>query len=263
MCERGDEALFSKMTKKNLIPKIIVVSEGQQLAEAGAALFEKTVADAVQNRGQAAAALSGGSTPSEMNRLLARPPYVHRIPWKCLHLFWVDDRMVPVDDPASNFGAARDDFISRVPIPQQQVHPMPVLDPPIRGADRYTRELKDYFGSNPPNFDLILLGLGTDGHTASLFPHKDDTHQGPEWVLSVKGGNPDVYRLTLNYPVLNRARTTAFLVSGRSKAEMVRTLICDAEIRYPPQRICPEGGQLIWLLDQSAASLLPEDMCSM
>lgn len=251
------------MTKKNLKPKIIVVSDARQLAKAGADLFEKAVADAVKDRGRAAAALSGGSTPRAMNRLLAGPPYVDRIPWKGLHLFWVDDRMVAVDDPASNFGAARDDFISRVPIPAQQVHPMPVLDAPICGAERYALELKNYFGSKAPVFDLILLGIGSDGHTASLFPHQAEAHQGPEWVLSARGGNPDVYRLTLNYPVLNRARTTAFLVSGRGKAEMVRTLLCGDEVRYPPQRIRPEGGRLVWLLDRPAATLLPEDMCSM
>ena len=250
------------MTKNIFKPKIIVVPEAGQLAEAGAALFEKTVADAVEHRGRAAAALSGGSTPRAMDRLLAKPPYVDRIRWKLLPLFWVDDRMVPVDDSASNFGAARDDFISRVPIPSQQIHPMPVLDPPTRGAERYIRELKRYFGSAAPVFDLILLGTGTDGHTASLFPDQADAHKGPEWVLSAKGGNPDVHRLTLNYPVLNRARTAAFLVSGRNKAEMVRTLLCDDEVRYPPQRIRPESGQLIWLLDQPAASLVPEDMCS-
>ena len=250
------------MTKNILKPKIIVVPEAGQLAEAGAALFEKTVADAVEHRGRAAAALSGGSTPRAMNRLLAKPPYVDRILWKPLHLFWVDDRMVPVDDPASNFGAARDDFISRVPIPSQQIHPMPVLNPPSQGAEHYTRELKRYFESTAPVFDLILLGIGADGHTASLFPHQADAHQGPEWVLSTRGGSPDVHRLTLNYPILNRARTIAFLVSGRDKAEMVRALLCDDEVRYPPQRIRPESGQLIWLLDQPAASLLPKDMCS-
>ncbi len=240
----------------------MVVPEALHLAKAGAALFVQTIADAVHSRGEASAALSGGSTPRGMNRLLAKPPYVDRIPWKRIHLFWVDDRMVAVDHPASNFGAARDDFISRVPIPSQQVHPMPVLDPPTGGTEAYTRELKNYFGSKTPIFDLILLGIGTDGHTASLFPGQADEHQRPDWVLSTKGGNPCVYRLTLNYPVLNRARTVAFLVSGRGKAEMVRTLLCDHEACYPPQKIRMQGGRLIWLLDQPAASLLPRDMLS-
>ena len=251
------------MTNKNFKPKLNVIADAQQLAKAGVALFEKTVADAAKMRARAAVALSGGSTPRAMHRLLAQPPHVNRIPWKRLHIFWVDDRMVPADDPASNFGAARDDFISRVPIPKQQVHPMPLLDPPSRGAARYTRELKNYFGSESPVFDLILLGIGTDGHTASLFPKQADAYKGPQWVLCVKGGNPDVYRLTLGYPVLNRARTTAFLVSGRDKAEMVRTLLCTDEDLYPPQRIRPQGGRLFWLLDQPAASLLPHGRCAM
>ena len=248
------------MGKRNFNREIIVVPEAPDLAEAGAALFEQTMADAVQSRGQAAAALSGGSTPRAMNRLLAEPPFVDRIPWKEIHLFWVDDRMVSVDDPASNFGAARDDFISRVPIPPPQVHPMPVLDPPAAGADAYSAELRDYFGSSPPDFDLILLGIGTDGHTASLFPDQAEAHRGREWVLSTRGGQPDVYRLTLNYPVLNRARTAAFMVSGSGKAEMVRILLCEDEVQYPPQKIDPENGRLTWLLDQAAASLLPRSM---
>lgn len=251
------------MPRLNIKPEVIIASDAKNLAEAGAALFEQTVADAVQSRGEAAVALSGGSTPREMNRMLAGPPYVDRIPWNRIHLFWVDDRMVAFDDPASNFGAARNDFISKVSIPSEQVHPMPVLDSPTGGADTYTRELRKYFGSKSPVFDLILLGIGTDGHTASLFPDQADAHKGQQWVLSAKGGNPDVYRLTLNYPVLNRARTAAFLVSGQGKAEMVRTLLCDETARYPAQSIRLENGRLIWLLDRPAASRLPEDMRSM
>ena len=236
--------------------------DAQHLAEAGAAFFAQTLAAAVRKRGRASVALSGGETPRAMNRLLAEPPHANRIPWKRIDLFWVDDRMVAADDPASNFGAAREDFISRVPIPPEQVHPMPVLDPPTAGADAYVRELERYFGSDKPVFDLIFLGIGSDGHTASLFPDQSDKHGGPEWVLSAKGGKPDVYRLTLNYPILNLAATIVFLVSGRGKAEMVRTLLCNESARLPPQRICPEGGRPIWLLDQSAATQLPREMRS-
>ena len=248
------------MKTEKFKPEIVVVPDARHLAEAGAELFNQTLTAAIENRGKASAALSGGATPRDMNRLLAGPPYVDRIPWKQIHLFWVDDRMVAADDPASNFGAARDDFISKVPIPQEQVHPMPVMDPPTAGADAYTRELKNYFGADKPVFDLIFLGIGPDGHTASLFPDQSNAHQGPEWVLSAKGGSPDVYRLTLNYPVLNQAATTVFLVSGRDRAEMVHTLLCNDRVKYPPQRIRPEDGRLIWLLDQSAASRLPREM---
>ena len=250
------------MQTEKLKPEIIVVPDARHLAEAGAAFFEQTLAAAVRNRGKASAALSGGATPRDMNRLLAGPPHVDRIPWKQIHLFWVDDRMVAADDPASNFGAARDDFISKVPLTPEQVHPMPVMGPPTAGADAYTRELESYFGADKPVFDLIFLGIGSDGHTASLFPDQSDAHRGPEWVLSAKGGNPDIYRLTLNYPVLNRAATTVFLVSGRSKAEIVRTLLCDDGVNYPPQKIRPIDGRLVWLLDQPAASRLPREMVS-
>jgi 6-phosphogluconolactonase len=246
-----------------LKPEIIVLPDARKLADAGAALFEQTVANAIRSRGRAAVALSGGSTPREMHRQLGGQPYVDRIPWKRIHLFWVDDRMVGAGDPASNYGAAREDFISRVPLPPAQVHPMPVIDPPTVGADAYSRELESYFGPGKPVFDLIFLGIGSDGHTASLFPDQADAHKGPEWVLSTKGGNPDVYRLTLGYPVLNCARAAAFLVSGLGKAGIVHTLLCNESNRYPAQRIRPRDGRLIWLLDQSAASLLSRDLRSM
>jgi 6-phosphogluconolactonase len=252
----------AKMQAVHSKPEIIVVPDARQLAKAGAACFEQTVANAVRSRGEAAIAISGGSSPRQMYRRLAGQPYVDRIPWKRIHLFWVDERMVATGDPASNFTAAREDFISKVTIPADQVHPMPVFDPTTAGADAYSRELRSYFGSNQPVFDLIFLGIGSDGHTASLFPDQVHTHKDSDWVLSVKGGNPDVHRLTLNYPVLNRAMAIIFLVSGRDKAEMVHTLLSDDETEFPPQRIQPQGGRLIWLIDQSAASLLPREMRS-
>jgi 6-phosphogluconolactonase len=195
-----------------------------------------------------------------MNRLLAQPPYLDDIAWQRVHLFWVDERMVPHDDPASNYGAAEEDFVAEVPIPGEQVHPMPVELPPAEAVANYTRRLKAHFGPQEPAFDLIFLGIGTDGHTASLFPDQAELHTGPQWVLSVKGGNPDVQRLTLNYPVLDRALATVVLVSGENKAEMVQTLLCGRPRQYPPQRIRPRNGKLTWLLDRPAASQLPRQL---
>lgn len=248
------------MTIESQATKIIVAPDPQALDRQGAAYFERTLADAVAKNGRASVAISGGSTPRGMNRLLAEPPLVERIPWHGIDLFWVDDRMVPCTDPASNYGAAREDFITRVPIPESQVHPMPAADPPMEGAKIYTAELQQYFGNSRPVFDLVFLGIGDDGHTASLFPDQADAHTGPEWVLCVKGGNPDVHRLTLNYPILNLAADTVVLVRGQDKADIVHSLLCGEPERYPPQKIQPQNGPLVWMLDQAAASRLPREM---
>jgi 6-phosphogluconolactonase len=195
-----------------------------------------------------------------MFRFLSQEPYSSAIPWQSLHLFWVDERMVAFDDPRSNFGAAKEDFLDKVPLPPDHLHPMPTWAEPSEGASVYQAELKGFFQRfgevDMPIFDLVFLGLGKDGHTASLFPGKDPALNPAEWVLSVKGGDPDVFRLTLNYHVLNRAKRVVFLVSGKEKASILKTIFEDKEARLPAQEIRPANGKLTWLLDQEAASLL-------
>ena len=208
-------------------------------------------------------ALSGGSTPRAMHRLLAEEPHCSDIPWKETHIFWVDERCVPVDDPASNYGLAKKDFLHRIPIPIEQIHPMPGGVPPEEGAKKYQEEMEVFFQKGEegfPLFDLIFLGMGKDGHTASLFPGKPSVVTSERWVAVVKGGDPDVYRLTLTYDVLNQAREIYFLVSGVGKAPIVKTVIEDKDAHLPSQKIQPMSGSLTWLLDKEAASKLSEEM---
>jgi len=236
--------------------KVIITEDSDSFARRGAELFLQCAVSAVNQNGRFSVALSGGSTPRPMNRLLACAPYISEIPWNDTHVFMVDERIVPFEDSASNFGTAQKDFLDSVPIPSKNLHPMPVHDAPEIGADHYEEELKSFFLNRNPVFDLILLGIGTDGHTASMFPGDRKAHASERWVLHVKGGNPDVYRISLTFNMINQGRSVAFLISGSNKAPLLKALLENPQNDYPANLVRPESGDLIWLVDQDAASKL-------
>jgi 6-phosphogluconolactonase len=241
--------------------KVVIHENPVELAQAGAELFRSAADEAVEKRGSFVVAISGGSTPRAMHRLLAQTPYKEAIPWGKTDIFWVDDRCVPKRDAASNYGAAEEDLLEKVPLPKSQIHPMPTTSPPAKGAETYQKTLEAFFqfkGQGYPVFDLVLLGVGTDGHTASLFPSRKTLEEKEKWVAAVKGGNPDVNRLTLTFPVLNRARKIVFLVSGKGKAGLLKALFEEKDPPLPAQSIRPVNGELTWLVDRDAASLLPK-----
>jgi 6-phosphogluconolactonase len=244
--------------------RVIIKKNRDDLAREGAELFGLTARKSIDDQGRFAAALSGGSTPRPMYRLLGQEPYLSEIPWHSAHLFWVDERMVPFDHPDSNFGAAKEDFLDKVPIPPGQLHPMPAWATPEEGAAIYQTEIKSFFDrfgeGDDPVFDLIYLGVGKDGHTASLFPGQASLEEFERWVLSVKGGDPDVDRLTLTFPILNRSKHAVFMVSGDEKASVLKSLFQKIGDLLPARRVDPIKGLRTWLLDQAAASLLPEEI---
>lgn len=239
----------------------MVVDSASQLAERGAEAFRDAAREAAAARGRFAVAISGGSTPRAMHRLLATDPYRSDIPWLKVSLFWVDERLVPANDPASNFGTARQDLLDRLPIPPGRVYPMTMSDTPQSAATAYQKRLQDFFirtESGFPVFDLVILGIGTDGHTASIFPADRSALETQSWVVAVKGGKPYVDRLTLSLPVLNHARSIVFLVAGSDKAEVVKTALTDETAGLPASRIQPAAGRLCWILDRAAAALLTQ-----
>jgi len=243
--------------------RVIVTPGIERLAAEGAELFQRTAVASVARTGLFTVAVSGGSTPRPMHRLLAEEPYRSSIPWKYTHMFWVDERLVPATDPDSNFGSAERDFLNQLTIPAGNIHPMSSRKPPAAAADDYEHELRRHFSrfsSAEPVFDLIVLGVGEDGHTASIFPGDYNAIETTRWVTVVKGGSPNVERLTLTLPVLNQARCIVYLISGSKKAVVVRSLLTDASAQLPPQRIAPQRGEIIWLLDTEAAELLPQDL---
>ena len=236
-----------------------IVLDHPDWASRAADIFSKSAIDCVTNHGRFAVALSGGSTPRPVHRLLGQEPYRSDIPWTGTHLFWVDDRCVPETSPASNFGAAKEDFLGHISIPASQIHPMPVEAPFADGARQYEQELRESFATDQeafPAFDLMFLGIGQDGHTASLFPGHDALDERQRWVVAVKGGTPNVSRLTMTLPVLNRAREIVFLVAGKGKASVTKAILEKSAIGLPAQRIQPLNGRLMWLMDGEASSLL-------
>jgi 6-phosphogluconolactonase len=237
------------------------VPDGSALARAAAERFAQAVEQAVAARNQAFVALSGGSTPKQMGTILAREPYRSRIPWDQVHVFWGDERWVPLGSPESNAGEAKRGFLDLVPIPPENVHPWDTgMDRPEQAAAFYEESLRNVFAKpiGVPQFDLVLLGMGDDGHTASLFPHTRAL--GEEDRLAVANYVPklDAERLTLTVPVLNAAREVLFLVGGPGKAKTLAAVLEGPKEpeNLPAQLVRPERCALTWLVDEDAAANL-------
>jgi len=214
------------------------------------------VRDAVAKRGRFAIALSGGHTPKKMYELWATKPYRDQTPWDRVHLFWGDERYVAHDDSLSNFRMTRESLISYVPIPPANVHPVPTVSAtPDKSAQEYEEELRDFFGAGQsPAFDLVLLGTGPEGHTASLFPGAPAVEEKQRWVLPVTVKATPPQRITLTLVVLNQARNTLFLVSGKDKRAIIGALRAEPDSKpsqYPAGRVQP-AGPVHWFLDQAA-----------
>ncbi|HET6763868.1 MAG TPA: 6-phosphogluconolactonase, partial [Longimicrobiaceae bacterium] len=222
------------------------------LAESFAARAEA----AVRERGRFTVALTGGSGPTEAYALLAREPYLSRIPWDGVHLFWGDERCVPPAHPRSNFGAAHALFVGRVPIPAANVHRMRGELPPGEGACAYAGELGRVFEPGMPRFDLVHLGLGPDGHVCSLFPFTAPLLERGATVANNLLVAESEWRITLTFPVLNHARRVEFISPGAGKAAVVRRVLRGPldPMQIPAQLVRPVDGELAWVIDAAAAS---------
>jgi len=209
--------------------------------------------DAVTRRGRCAICLSGGSTPKALNELWARD-YSSRMPWNQIHLFWGDERYVPANDAHSNYRMTRETLIERVAIPAQNVHPMTTNHSQADEAAReYEAELRRFFGAQP-EFDIFFLGVGMEGHCASLFPGSPALNETQRWVVSAKVPAEPPLRLTLTYPVINRAREVFFLAAGKGKREIFEVIRRDSGgpgSAYPAARV--DARRVIWFVDQAAA----------
>jgi 6-phosphogluconolactonase len=209
---------------------------------------------AAASRDRFAICLSGGSTPRRLYQLLAESPYRGALPWDRIHWFWGDERFVPWDHPDSNYGMVHAALLGVVPVPPGNIHGIPTTGTPADAAAAYERVLKSYYGSESldptrPLFDIQILGLGPDGHTASLIPGTSVLEERHRWVAEVIGGRPEP-RITLTYPALESSRHTAFLVAGADKRETLsRALAGDQAL--PAARIRPVG-ELIWFVDKAA-----------
>jgi 6-phosphogluconolactonase len=224
-------------------PILEVLADADALARRAADLM---LAAAREKNGPFSVALSGGSTPKRLYQLLATLPF----PWERTHWFWGDERFVPPDDPASNYRMTREALLSHVPVPPDHIHPVPTVGlTPEAAAGQYEQSLKSFGSVGQPLFDVVLLGLGTDGHTASLFPGKPMLDEKHRWVGATDDpqGAP---RITLTYPALESSRETIFLVAGADKKDRLREVLA-GDKRLPAARLQPQGTLRI-LADRAA-----------
>ena len=238
--------------------EIEVFPDAASLAWAAARRVVALAGAAIAERGQFSLALSGGSTPRALYALLAADEFAAQVDWLRVHVFWGDERCVPPEHPDSNYRLAYETLLSRVPIPTGSIHRVRGELEPEMAAQAYATELRTFFGAPWPRFDLVLLGMGNDGHAASLFPGSATLQETKRSVVAATAHYQDrpAYRVTLTSPAINAARQVLFLVAGLAKAEILGAMLEGPEGRYPAQLIRPTAGQLTWLMDTAAASQL-------
>ena len=248
--ERGRE--------QQLEPSVQVFGSVDELNRAAADLVAQIALGAVERRSICSIALTGGSSPCGLYRLLADNPYRHMMPWDRIHLFWGDERCVPPDHPDSNFRLAQLTLLSKIPIAETNVHRMRGEEDPGRAAREYHDMLRDYFEPAVgcfPRMDLILLGLGEDGHVASLFPNGLELGENARFAIETQkpGG---WQRISLSLPTINAAQNVLFLVMGEKKAGMLPRALGDADRFVPATLVRPTEGRLFWFADRAAAANL-------
>ena len=235
---------------------IQVFKNTQELSQTAADLFVQTAQEAVEINGRFSVALTGGSSPKQLYQLLAQSPYKEQVPWSQTYVFWGDERWVPLTDERSNAKMAFETLLNHVPVPRNQIYPMWGEQSPEEFASQYEQILLNYFSSASPQFDLILLGMGDDGHTASLFPGTAVLHEQTRLVQAYYLEPQEMFRITLTAPCINQARKIVFITYGEKKINALREVL-EGEgntEKYPAQIIQPPTGEVIWLVDEAAAN---------
>jgi 6-phosphogluconolactonase len=237
--------------------KIIFCRDADELSRKAAGQFVSLARQAIAAHERFTVALSGGSTPKVLYSLLATGEFSEQLAWRQIHLFWGDERCVAPDHAESNFRMVKESLLSRTTIPTENVHRMAGEKAPAVAAPEYEIQLRKHFhieDDRVPRFDLVLLGLGEDGHTASLFPGSSALNETERLVATTYVEKINAHRLTLTFPVINNAAQIAFLVAGKSKAPVVKAILTTEKCDYPAARIRPENGRLIWFVTKDAAS---------
>jgi 6-phosphogluconolactonase len=240
---------------------IRIFDDYEHLSQAAADMFMDLSRRAIDSHGRFNVALSGGNTPKRLYEILANFPYREEIHWEDINIFWGDERCVPHDDPRSNFGNAGKTLLNLVPIPDDHIYPISGSLPAEKAAVEYEADIKNFFKNQPPVFNLILLGLGDNAHTASLFPHTHVLDEKSRWVGAVHLDENSLDRVTLTAPFINQAEEVIFLVSGAQKAAALQNVLEGSfnPHEYPAQLIHPKDSHPIWLVDKAAAHKLAEE----
>lgn len=252
----------SKHNARKEVLNLHVFQNVEDLSYSAAELFVKKSRDAVENNGRFVVCLTGGSSPQQMYELLRQQPLVNDVPWSKTHVFWCDERPVPFRHADSNAGMTQQMLLEHVPIPKENIHPIDGGLRPDIAANQYEELLQEFFQGHSPQFDLILLGMGADGHTASLFPQVDFPHKAMAWVKEVWVEKMNTFRISMTPQLINQASCIAFLAYGDHKAEaLFHVLEGKSEPKnYPAQLIHPDDGELHWFVDHQAAAKLKKDI---
>lgn len=256
-----------KTAKKNTTPRKIgfapeikIHATAEILFQETAHLFMQEARAAVAARGRFVTALSGGTTPKGLFQQLAEEPYLSLVPWAKTYIFWVDERYVPLTDPISNYYLANENLFTKTPIPKENIFPFTDASLPVeKAASAYEVKLRKFFGGTAfPRFDLSILGMGDDGHTASMFPGRPQLNEMEKWAVGYFVDPEKKNRVSLTFPVLNAARFTVVMMEGRKKAERLKEVLEEPSDppRYPVQYLRPTDGRLLFAMDAEAASLL-------
>jgi 6-phosphogluconolactonase len=238
--------------------KIIVQPDINSLVEFAAYRIANMIHATLQFNEHFCLALAGGSTPRPLYERLAQAPYATQIDWAKVHIFWGDERCVPPDHVDSNYRMAQDAWLSRVAIPDENIHRLHGESEPTQAATEYEQQLRDFFAHANELFDLTLLGMGDDGHTASLFPGTAAIHEKEQWVVAHHVEKLAAWRLTLTPAALNRSANIMFLSAGAGKADTLKQVL-EGEYQpdiYPSQIIAPASGETVWVIDKLAGALL-------
>ncbi|HEU0176346.1 MAG TPA: 6-phosphogluconolactonase [Blastocatellia bacterium] len=239
--------------------EILICSDAAELAREAARRFAELAEVFTNNAGRFTAALSGGSTPKAKFQILAEKPYADSLPWRSIYFFWGDERCVPPDHQDSNYRMANETLLSKVQIPRENIFRIPAEDEDHdRAAASYSDTVRTFFGEEPPGLDLVFLGMGPDGHTASLFPGTAALRAGDRIAVANFVEKFQSWRITLTADSINRARNIIFLVAGPDKAPALKEVIEGPRNpeQYPSQLIQPSRGALLWMVDEAAANLL-------
>jgi 6-phosphogluconolactonase len=237
-------------------PIIHLEPNAEAVAQTAAAFIANRIETVLKKQDRFTIALSGGSTPKRLHEILAESPYKERIDWSKLHVFWGDERYVPLEDERNNARMAYDTLLNHVFIPEDQIHIMHTEFPdPKESAMEYEQTLHRYFDGQPNSFDLLLLGMGDDGHTLSLFPGTEIVHETRRWCAAYYLTQQDMFRVTITKAIANKSACILFLTTGKAKAAALKQVLYGLANTslYPAQTIQPESGELHWIIDKAAA----------
>nr|WP_214448272.1 6-phosphogluconolactonase [Flavihumibacter rivuli] len=233
-------------------------ADAEAVAQAAAKFIADRITDVLKQQDRFTLALSGGSTPKRLHQILAASPYKEQIDWNKLHIFWGDERYVPFEDERNNAKMAFDTLLDHVPVPKEQIHIMRSDIDPRESAEAYEKILHHYFDGKQHSFDLVILGMGDDGHTLSLFPGTEVIYETEKWCTAFFLKQQDMFRITLTRTIANNASCILFLTTGTAKAPALKQVLQGEPnpTIYPSQVINAAHGETIWMVDQAAASLL-------